>query len=73
MRDIPVPFEVQQRAADRAWALTQDFVARLSLEQLVRMHVILMVGPERLGWSECGEAIALDAHIKIIERREASP
>lgn len=39
------------------------FADRLDLEQRVRMTVIGMYAPERLGWTECGEALALWAHV----------
>lgn len=59
VREIAVPFEIQQRAWDRAWALTEDFADRMTLEQLVQMHVIRLVAPERLGWAEVSLAVAV--------------
>lgn len=54
----PPPYELQQRATDCAYVLTQEFSDRLTLEQLVRMHVLLLVAPERLGWNEIGDALS---------------
>lgn len=59
MISVPPPFLVQQRASDAAYVLTQEHADRLTLEQHVRMIVVAMYAPERLGWSECGETLAL--------------
>lgn len=66
MRDFPPPFQVQQRAADAAFMLAQEHSEALTLEQLVRMHVVAMVAPERLGWSECGDALALWSLVVVV-------
>ena len=55
----PPPYEVQQRASDAAFELMNSFADRLSLEQRIRLIVIGMYAPGRLGWSECGDALAL--------------
>lgn len=62
---VPVPFIVQQRASDAAFMLRQEHSDRMSLEQNIRMEVLTMMAPARLGWSEVGAALALDAIIKI--------
>lgn len=62
---IPVPFIIQQRASDAAFMLRQEHSDRLDIFQNVRMEVLTMMAPERLGWSEVGDALALDAIIKI--------
>lgn len=58
---IPVepPYEVRHRAWECALVLTEDFSDRLTLEQLVRMHVLVLMSPDRIGWSEIGDALSL--------------
>lgn len=58
MTGIPVPYEVQRRAWEAAFVLRQEFADRITLEQNIRMEVILRVAPFRLGWAECGDALA---------------
>jgi hypothetical protein len=55
---LSLPYAVQQRAWDAAFVLRQDFSDRLDLATNIRMEVIQMVAPERLGWTECGDALA---------------
>lgn len=62
---VSPPYQVQQRASDCAFELINTFADRLTLEQHVRITVIGMYAPERLGWSECGETLALDAIVRI--------
>ncbi len=52
------PFLVQQRASDAAGELINSFTDRLTLEQRVRLEVVKLYAPERLGWSEVGECLA---------------
>lgn len=66
MNRIPPPYQVQQRASDAAWMLTQEHSEALTLEQLVRMHVVAMVAPERLGWAECGDALSLWSLVVVV-------
>ena len=56
---VSPPFEVQQRAWERAYVLRQEFDDALSLEQRIRAEVVLQTGPEHLGWNEVGDMIAL--------------
>lgn len=63
MIPIPVPYEIQQRASDRAFMLRQEYSDRLTLAQNVEMEVVSMYAPERLGWQEVGAAIALWAMV----------
>lgn len=56
---IEPPYEVQQRAWDAAFVLRQEYADRLTLEQNIKLEVLTMMAPERLGWSEIGEALAL--------------
>lgn len=55
---IPVPEQIGRRAWEAAWVLRQEYADRMTLEQNIRMEVIRMVAPERLGWAECGDALA---------------
>ncbi len=64
----PPPYAVQRRAWDAAYMLGEAFAERLTLEQAIRMAVVCRVAPERLGWRECGDAIALYAQ-KVETRR----
>jgi hypothetical protein len=59
MKLPPPPFLVQQRASDAAFELLNNFVDRLSLEQRIRLTVTAMYPPDRLGWAEIGDALAL--------------
>ena len=54
----PPPFLVQQRAADAAFMLRQEYSDRLTLAQNVEMEVLTRYAPERLGWEEVGRALA---------------
>lgn len=56
---IPIPYQIQRRAWEAACELRQSFSDRLTLEQNIRLEVLTMYAPERLGWSECGDALAL--------------
>lgn len=58
MRELPPPYIVQQRAWDAAFELANNFADRLDIETLIRMHVVCLVAPERLGWDEIGDALA---------------
>ena len=53
------PFQVQQRASDCAFEILNTFAERLTLEQRIRMTVASMYAPERLGWPEVGQCLAL--------------
>jgi hypothetical protein len=57
------PFLVQQRASDAAFELLNTFADRLTLEQRIRLTVTAMYAPERLGWSEIGDVLALWATV----------
>jgi hypothetical protein len=59
MKLPPPPFLVQQRAADAAYELLNNFADRLTLEQRIRLTVTAMYTPEHLGWAEIGDALAL--------------
>lgn len=56
---IPVPHQIQRRAWEAAYELRQSFSDRLTLEQNIRLEVLTLYAPERLGWSEVGDALAL--------------
>lgn len=58
---IPVPLQIQRRGWEAAYELLNSYADRLTLEQRVRLTVTAMVEPERLGWAEVGEALALGA------------
>lgn len=62
----PPPFIVQQRASDAAWELINSFADRLTLEQRVRMEVVKLYAPERLGWAEVGDCLALWSHVVVV-------
>lgn len=66
MKLPPPPFEVQQRASDAAYMLCEEHAEGLSLEQHIRMRVIQMVAPERLGWAECGDALATWSLVVVV-------
>ena len=66
MTIIPPPYEVQRRAWDAAFVLRQEFADRLTLEQNIRMEVMMRVAPERLGWAECGDALATHAMVVMV-------
>ena len=57
------PFLVQQRASDAAFELLNTFAGRLTLEQRARLTVTAIRAPERLGWAEIGDALALWARV----------
>jgi hypothetical protein len=61
------PYVVQQRASDAAFELLNTFAERLTLEQRIRLTVTAMYAPERLGWAEIGDALALWA--RAVEAR----
>lgn len=60
---VPPPFEVQQRAWERAYMLRQEFDGWLSLEQRIRAEVIIHTNPDRIGWSEISDMVGLYAII----------
>lgn len=60
---VKPPFEVQQRAWERAYMLRHKFNDCLSLEQRVRAEVTIQTGSEHLGWSEIGDMVTLYAAI----------
>lgn len=62
---IPVPHQIQRQAWKQAHELVNNFADRLTLENRVQMIVTAMYEPERLGWASVGEAVALNAHVKI--------
>lgn len=64
--NILPPYQVQQRASDAAYALRQEYAGRLSLEQNIKMEVISLAAPERLGWAECGEALAMYSLVVVV-------
>jgi hypothetical protein len=55
---IPPPYQIQHRASEAAFELLNSFADRLTVEQRIRIYVIQMVAPERLGWDEVGDALA---------------
>lgn len=55
---VPPPLEIQRRAWECGYELLNSFADRLDVEQRIRMYVIQMVEPERLGWTEIGDALA---------------
>ena len=56
---VAPPFEVQQRAWERAHVLRQEFDDWLSLEQRIRAEVIIQTNPEQIGWSEISEMVGI--------------
>lgn len=60
---VPPPYAVQRLCSDQAYELLNTFADRLTLEQRIRMTVVSLYAPERLGWGECGAAIALWAMV----------
>lgn len=60
---IPVPHQIQRQAWEQAHELVNSFADRLTLENRVQMIVTAMYEPDRLGWSECGAAMALWAMV----------
>lgn len=63
---IPVPALIQSRAWEAAFELRESFAARLTLEQNVRCEVIRQVAPDRLGWEECGFALACWSAVVVV-------
>lgn len=55
---VPVPHQVQRRAWEAAWTLREEFAGRLTPPQSVRMAEIAAMAPCRLGWRDCGDALA---------------
>lgn len=56
---VQPPFEVRQRAWERAYVLRQEFDDALSLEQRIRAEVVIQTGPDHLGWSEIADMVGL--------------
>lgn len=65
-REFPVPEQIARRAWEAAFALRQEYSDRLDLNQNIRMEVLTMMHPERLGWAECGDALALFALVVTV-------
>lgn len=63
---IPVPHQIQRQAWESAHELVNSFADRLTLENRVQMIVTAMYEPERLGWAECGQAMALWAAVVVV-------
>lgn len=63
---VSPPYQVQQRASDCAFELINTFADRLTLEQHVRLIVVGMVAPERLGWSEIADALGTWAAVVAV-------
>lgn len=60
------PHPIQRRAWECAFVLCQDFPELLTLEQHVRLQVITLYDPERLGWDECETALCLYARLVMV-------
>jgi hypothetical protein len=56
---VPPPYEVQQRAWERAYVLRQEFDDFLSLDQRIRAEVVIQTGPRHLGWNEIADMVGL--------------
>lgn len=56
---VPVPHQIQRRAWEAAYELRTNFADRLDILQNIRMEVLIRMEPQRLGWKETGEALAL--------------
>jgi len=56
---VEPPYEVRQRAWERAYVLRQEFDEFLLMEQRIRAEVVIQTGPEHLGWNEIGEMACL--------------
>lgn len=53
---VPPPFVVRQRAWEAAYCLRDQ---PLPLHDRVRAEVAYRIGPDRLGWEECRDMLAM--------------
>lgn len=55
--------ELRRCAWESAWVLREEFSELMTIEQNIKMEVVRMVEPERLGWDEIGDAMVLYARL----------
>lgn len=60
---VQPPYEVAQRAWERAYVLRQEFDDWLSIEQRIRAEVVIQSKPEHLSWSEISDMVCIYASV----------
>lgn len=68
---IPVPDQIQRRGWEAAWVLREEYAARMTLEQNVRMEVMICRATHTLGWRDVGDALCSEILMKMRNGKDA--